>query len=523
MESSASGQSTISRWFAQTSVRVLSVAAIVLAILAVLHVNQQRSEAPMKELLQECKLQNREIQKLQLAFGNAGLDEFKVESGVVWVPQASHKQYLAAAAQGDALPGDRHQQSKDQGETANPFLTRAQQENIDHSRRTNQIREMVARLPFVDQAWFEMDRAKRRHAFDTSNRSAVVSIRSAPDTCLSYNQATTIKNMIAGAVAELSAENILVIDLENGLALKAGMDELTDKQRRIHEIAFNQKRFYESRLRELLSDFQDLSISVNVDIKERKLPEPQQVTPIPEAFEPIVRKTILPTAGANGVASIETEIRSPDRQAAPEHFAQSQVQQVAHETRVQLDKQLKVVIEVPAATVFEKLGKPVIAAQDGFQSQEQKTAEIARQTEVKFEQVKAAIVERVLPLFPQNNSNAQEYADSGHSLTVELDPLVNSTDTPPASNSQAIQNFLTKNWPSVAVLGIGLVLLTIVTRRPVSPPPQEELAHANERHAPAASSDSQTSDEAEVRLSQLIEDDPDSAAKIIETWIRDAA
>lgn len=523
MESSVSGQSTISHWFAKTSVRVLTVAAIVLAILAVLHVNQQRNDAPMKELLQECKLQNREIQKLQLAFGHAGLDDFKVENGIVWVPETSHKQYLAAAAERDAIPGDRHQKPKDQAETANPFLTRAQQENIDHVRRTNQIREMVARLPFVDQAWFEMDSAKRRHAFDTSNRSAVVSIRSMPDTCLSYNQAATIKNMIAGAVAELSADNILVIDLENGLALKAGMDELTDKQRQIHEIAFNQKRFYESRLRELLSDFKDLAINVNVDVKERKTPTPQQVTPIPEVFEPVVREPILPVAGANGIASIETIAQPPSPQAKLDKVNATRIRQVAHESRIQLDKRLNVVIEVPAATVFEKLGKPVVVDQAGFGSQELKAAEIARQTESKFEQLKATIADRVLPLFPQNDSSSQDYAAAGHSLTVELDPLVGSTATPAVSDVQRIQSFLTKNWPSIAVLGIGLVLLTIITRRPVAPSAQEEFAYGDDGRSPTISSDSQNGDDAEVRLSQLIEDDPDSAAKIIETWIRDAA
>lgn len=522
MDSSASGQSTISRWFANPSVRALTVAAIVLAILAMLHVNQTQTAEPMKELLEECKLQNREIQKLQLAFGQAGLNDFQVKNGVVWVPQSSHGQYLATAVEKEAIPNNLQGDARIKEEATNPFLTRAQQENIDHARRNAQVREMVQRLPFVDQAWIEMDRSKRRHAFDTSNSSAVVSVRSTPNACLSHEHVATIKTMIAGAVAELATEHILVIDLESGLALKNGIDELTDKQRRIQEIAFNQKRFYQSRLQDLLSDFPNLAINVSVDVQEQETVEPQRVTAIPDVVHRIVDEPALPSAGANGVASIEPAVQPRNQHAKFEHVAKNRIHQVAHEHRVQLDKQLKVVIEVPAATVFEKLGEPVVTSDNNLNSDELWAAEIARQTENKFEQLKATIVERVLPIFPNSDSDGQGFATAGHSLSVQLDPLANPAATRAKSTAENIQQFFSSNWPSVAVLGIGLVLLSIVTRRPNAALEQEDLACVSEPR-PTVVNPEQQNDEAEVRLSQLIEEDPDSAAKIIETWIRDAA
>ena len=98
-----------------------------------------------------------------------------------------------------------------------------------------------------------------------------------------------------------------------------------------------------------------------------------------------------------------------------------------------------------------------------------------------------------------------------------------------------------KHWPSVAVLLIGLVLLTIMTRQSQyddgdaddlmdediisinsttevsnevsgSPLPEVALAQPDDYARRAA----------EEKLGSLVEKDPDSAARVIESWIRNA-
>ena len=51
--------------------------------------------------------------------------------------------------------------------------------------------------------------------------------------------------MVAGAVSDLPVANIVVIDLNDGLAHQDSMDQLTQKQLKLHQIAANQKRYYE--------------------------------------------------------------------------------------------------------------------------------------------------------------------------------------------------------------------------------------------------------------------------------------
>ena len=529
MDSSVFDKNLVARWFAKSSVRMLTLASIIVAVLAVLHVSQQQSNAPMQQLLQGCKLQSRDLHRMQIAFGQAGLNDFKIKEGVIWVPEARHSSYLAAANEHDAIPAEL-KLTKDPGDSdsANPFLSRSQQEYRKHLRRKNQIREMVIRLPFVDQAWFEMEQAPRKNAFSTTQRSAVLSIRSAPDSPLREAHVDTIKQMVAGAVSDLPVKNIVVIDLNNGFAHQENTDQLTQKQRELHQIAANQKRFYENRAQELLQDLPGVKVRVDVAVNEIEIEtQPTVVVAATPARQPLPS----PIAGANGVVSIEVE---PPRQRTPT------VVQASTETRktIQLDKQFNVFVEVPTDTVFAKLGHPTVAKKNI--SDRVKNSDVQRQTKAKFEQLKQTIVSRLLPLFPSNTGAQSSLIEKGNSLEFRLLPTATKAKaTDDWTNS--VRNFLESNWPSICVLGIGAVLLTLVVRRSDQlPAPTDDQMVAAEFEAVEASgnelsvhdasetecadmSEVQCDANAEVQLTKLIQEDPDSAAKIIETWIRDAA
>jgi len=465
---------------------------------------------------------------MQIAFGQAGLNDFKVKDGAVWVPQARHSSYLAAANEHDAIPAElKLTKDPSDSDSGNPFLSRSQQEYRKHLRRKNQIREMVIRLPFVDQAWFEMDQAPRKNVFSTTRRKAVLSIRSTPDSLLREAHVDTIKQMVAGAVSDLPVENIVVIDLNNGFAHRDNADQLTQKQRELHQIEANQKRFYENRAQELLQDLPGVKVRVDVAVNEVEV-EAEPVVVL--AATPVRQQLPSPIAGANGVVSIEVE---PQTQPSPIVQASTDAP-----TAVQLKKQFHVFVEVPTDTVFATFGQPIVGKKN-ISVRAQKSS-IERQTKAKFEQLKTKIVNRLLPLFPSDTGAGSSLAESGNSLDFQLLPAVTqakATNQWPAS----IRDFFESNWPSICVLGIGAILLTLVVRRsdPLQAPIGDQIAASefgavettgNELAAHDTTEteqndlhDVQFDPNAEVHLTKLIQEDPDSAAKIIETWIRDAA
>ena len=528
MDSSVFDKNLLSRWFSKSSVRMLTLASITVAILAILHVSQQEANTPMQQLLQGCKLQSRDLHRMQIAFGQEGLNDFEIKENAIWVPRARHSSYLAAANEHDAIPAElKLTKDPSESDSGNPFLSRSQQEYRKHVRRKNQIREMVIRLPFVDQAWFEMDQAPRQNAFSTTRRSAVLSIRSTPDHPLRESHVDTIKQMVAGAVSDLPVENIVVIDLNDGFAHQKNTDQLTDKQRELHQIAANQKRFYENRAQELLQDLPGVKVRVNVAVNEVVVESKPTVI---AAAAPVVRLP-SPIAGANGVVSIEVE---PQQQAPT-------IVQASAETTIQLDKQLHVFVEVPTDTVFATLGEPVHGAKNVTARARQ--ASIEHQTKMKFEQLKSTIVDRLLPLFPSDTGNGSSLVEKGNSLDFKLLPTVTQAKTAVDWMSR-VRTFMETNWPSICVLSIGAILLTLVVRRSdqfQAPEGDRQIAaeygttssvgsklsvlreNETEQVASKKLSDVQFDPDAEVQLTKLIQEDPDSAAKIIETWIRDAA
>ena len=509
----------ISSLFQSQRARAFTVAFLILAALVLLQAGNLKRPVKMCKLFEQCSASDEDLQRMQLAFGKSGLNGSKVVDGKLMVPKSEHSIYLQSLSENDGIPRDLQTQNETLSSN-NPFLSRSQQLSLEKAQKKRQIRDMVIRLPFVDQAWFEMDQSSSRSAFQRSKQSAVISIRPATDVTLNENHVDTVKRMIGGAIAGLDLSEIVVIDLSAGYAHQDSTDPSTTQQVRFQRIAFEQQRIYESRIREALKDYPGLDVTVQVDVSEA----PQQVDKV--AVQPVLRPQTIAVApskniydaGANGYAKLE-EFEPTQQPITPTPIAL-----VAHsEPPETIQKDISVLIDVPQSLVHDIFGGPtadLLDAKDDYRQQ----AALAKDMQFKFGQLQAEIVQKVRPLLPRNSST---YAnESPIAVNLIRKPTVVQASNWPAK----FKSFMTKNWPSAAVLGIGLILLSIVTRRPDHVPTttqiqsdDDQVLLSSEVTMPANTQVSTDNSKPEVRLSKLIEKDPNSAAKVIESWIRDAA
>jgi hypothetical protein len=88
-----------------------------------------------------------------------------------------------------------------------------------------------------------------------------------------------------------------------------------------------------------------------------------------------------------------------------------------------------------------------------------------------------------------------------------------------------LKKIAAENWPSGIVLLVGLILLVSISRGPDPLPNNSNLQISGSSLHPGMPSvnDTESPSDSETRLTQLIEKDPDAAARVIESWIRDAA
>ncbi len=521
--------------------RGFAIGALILAVVTVLQVSNLNKNKPMCDLFANCKLASGEIQRMQIALSQSGLSEFKIENDRLLVPSAQHSSYLQAVAEHDAVPHDL-QEDHEKTPNVNPFLSRSQQIALERSEKKRQIREMVVRLPFVDQAWFEMDQSSSHSAFEKSKQSAVVSIRTAQRVALNEQQVDTVQRMISGAIAGLNPEGIVVIDLSAGFAHQDLIDPSTTQQVRFQRIAFEQQRFYENRIQDILKDYPGVTVRVHVDVSENA-EQNKLIAQQREMYEQMAREQIaaaqnsanrietLPQAGANGFASI-AQMEEPAAETAtqPAPFVPPVIQTAYNSSEASnaaLKKSISVSIDVPQKLVHDLFGSPV--ATTSTARHPSYNANPMQETQSKFAQLQSEIVYKVRQVLPE--STFEDRSLFPISVNMIRQPI------PTKSNwMESVKKFAAQNWPSAAVLAIGLMLLTIVTRNPETPPSVSDNEVESQDYVSLSSDGlpevegnfgnnaaSPENANPEVRLTKLIEKDPDAAAKVIEAWIRDAA
>lgn len=487
-------------------VKALIVAVMILITVVVMQVGNLRNQKPMCELLGNCKLRNIDLHRIQIALSKSGLSDFEIEDNRILVPKTSMPAYLQAIADHKAIPPELRS-PEETPSVPNPFLSRSQQQLIERDTKRRQIQQMVVRLPFVEQAWFEMDVAENRSAFSKTKKSAVISIRPVAPNNLIEQHVDTVRQMIAGAVAGIDPSQIVVIDLSTGFAHRhAANSEPMEQRLDAQRVAFARQQVLENRIRQALEHYPDVRVTVIVEEVEDEhqlaAENPsgsnlnQQVQAIPATIE----------AGANGQASIY-EI--------PAENEVAHIGLTAGESELESKELVTVVIDVPQKLLANIYGS---TASIGKASEEARNFAYNDQIETNFATFQAEIQQLVRPLL---GSEVQP------TITFNLirQPL------PPANLLRLrVEQFTKQNWPSIAVLLIGMVLIYLITQ-------SDKAANLeNEEHQPSLDADILTinSDEnqqmvgetkraAEIRLSELIDKNPDAAAKVIQNWIRDAA
>lgn len=498
--------------------RAFGIAVLVLSSLVVLQVGNLNQNAPMCALINDCNLNNSDLHRMQIALSQSGLTEFRLTENRLLVPTDQHAIYLQAIADKNAIPKELRD-SEDAGPSLNPFLSRSQQLALERAAKKRQIRDMVVRLPFVDQAWFEMDQTDSHSAFGQAKQSAVISIRTPQSQPLVNQHVDTVKRMIGGAVAGLAPQDIVVIDLESGYAHQEATDPATLRKIQFQHRASEQQRHYEMKIRETLKDYPGITVQVHVapadssdKMTSTQRPELRPAEPTP------------PTTGSHQQAGANTKISLADfEQAAPasNQRASTAVDLVSHDQMPVIesrDSDVSVSIDVPQKLVFELFGKPSIDPAK-LRDQAEFQNEMANDVQRKFEQLQSEIIQKVRPILP--TSVFRDRAAYPISVNLIRQPFPTETQWLEQAKQLASQH-----WPSAMVLIVGLMLLSIVTKNPQPqlPPNTSDDAIIDDVLAfESPANESRLDKNTEARLSNLIEKDPDAAAKIIEAWIRDAA
>ena len=512
------------QWLQRPQTIGLVVVAVAIVGLISFQTNLLAPAKPqMCELISKCHLRHSDLQRIQVALGESGLNDFQIDGQKLLVPRSQHSLYLQAVSERNALPMDLRETSSDS--ISNPLLSRSQQQALKWQQKKRQLKEMILRLPFVQQAWLEIDVAPSSSPFQPDRQSAVISIRPEGDRPLDGQHVDTIRRMIGGAVAGLQASQIEVIDLGEGFAYDRANESAGDFDRHSMQQLRTKEQQLEDQIAIALSRFD----GVDVDVRLSPCPKvatrrAQLVAESVTAETPAERTSIRPvklTAGSNGVASIydkpATQIGQQNESAVSARPV-SHVKQASAVGGVQRDTRddssacrVAVQIDVPESALAN-VAMSLTLQRPALHSGGQKVDPV----EQKFRTVRPQIQREVASMLPA------DWLKASGAAPIEV-TLHRSTVPSVVNPSQQFSQLVEKYWPTAAALGLGLVLLTLVVRKPNFSERAGTSGAAILSMASHQDAKTDAGKSTKERINRMFREDPDKAAATIESWIKKAS
>jgi flagellar M-ring protein FliF len=494
-----------------------------------------------------------ELDAMQAAFGKAGLGSFEVDGGRLRVPRGLKAKYMAALADGDAMPAHFGSHLDAAVNKPSPFTSKGQQEAMLKNALQKELASIIGQMKGVDTAAVFYD-VQKRGGFRLENTlTASVSVKPVGASILPADQVPKIRDLVAGAIGA-SPNQVTVVDL-NGPTYKAGgKDDVPG----ILDDPYAQRvkywcEHFENKIHQALEYVPGVVVTANIELdphtklqEEKTQVDPKKTVTIVQQEETETNQTdAAPPAGQPGL-----QAQRPNAPAAlpatargnhteKERSSLKQQNDVTREysrteTAPLTPKRVAITVGVPSS-YFEKIyrkANPTPAGQQPDPIDEKKLAQIQDEESKKIQA-------HVTNLIPQTD------------LTADPRPLVTVTPfaqlpvdaIPTPGMGQVGLDWLLTNWSTVGMTGLAVVSLVMLRSMVRAPPIQTSTPEMPLPPAPPANESETKKEETEgaqkaggrlkrrigsgqslrEELAEMVREDPDTAANILRTWIGGAS
>jgi flagellar biosynthesis/type III secretory pathway M-ring protein FliF/YscJ len=450
-------------------------------------------------LFPRAKLLEKDLGRMQVAFGDAGLNDYEFRNGQVHVPRSQRDRYLKALSTHDALPESSREMYEPEAQS--PWATLQQQQESNLLRKKKMIRQLVLQLDFVADAVVDYDELDQASWPPVTKRSAAVVIHPKDGRLLESFQIDAIRSTICGSVAGLTPADIVITDSAAGHAYTAAPS--SDKSNDATSLQRLERAKLEQRIRDGLTQFgHGIEAYVNFEDGLRISAAPVAAT---NSTTPRASSSTDDDHPATPIANRPATIAVPKTNGSPE-ITGSDASDAAN-----IQRTLVVRIHVPAQCVRD------------FDQSSTGSQATSDELERPFRILESRIKSVVQPLLAAASLGAVH-----HHIDVALmrEPLSATSNQPSAASSLAAGS---KYFPQAALGAAGVVVLLFLARRPRSVHVRQDEQHriSSDRlprdSSPLRSASDSIPDETRRKLQKMVDDDPDQAAEIIKQWIRDAA
>jgi flagellar M-ring protein FliF len=534
--------------------RVATAALLTLVVISLVYLFQYQVAGGDEFLLDGRPFSSSELKEIETAFAKAGLGQSTVAGNRIRIPRGKKEVYLAALADGNALPADFYKYLDEATSGESPFASKQSLELRRWNAKQKELALIIGRMRGIDAATVQYDEEVKRGLIQEKQKTAMVAVQSSGR--LEDDQIRAIRNVVASAYAGLDRRQITITDMTTGFSYGGaiGPDGVAEDESLYATHKQKYERDWQQKIAQQLSMIPGVIVGVNVELSPEiensanlVKYDPKPVTVATTEYNkdatlqaPLVSgrpgaqsngvqgntSVSLQQANANGPQSQTTESRSTNQNVPG--FEQRMLKNASLvPTRVTAS------IEVPAS-YFVSIWKQRHPPAEGQPPKPPDPAEVATietETKNRIKETVHNLLPRVIQgTDPWPHINVQTYTDM---------PV-------PAANeptlAKAATTWLAGNWQTLALVAIGLVSLAMLrsmVRSPWSPSPGVAAAVAEQQprltiHEPPADEAeteparalkrrfTATGPDLRAELQEIVKENPDAAASILRSWIGDA-
>ncbi len=497
-------------------------------------------------------LSQREIDNMALAFGSAGLNDWEVEQHKIKVPRTQRDKYLAAIHDANAYPEHPGVPSAELFKSTNPLESRDVRDRKALRVKERELENLLRELHNIEEVFVQITDASQKSAIGHQNeRHVLIQARGFGNNHLDEELVKSIRKAGArGTGAKI--ENVSVTDANSGITFEGdgsggsfGEDNL---------FALTQRRWeqtYKRKIEDQLKFIQGISVEVFVGLDKNLKHQTTTQTyddPVPVSDTEYVKESNstnmpqggVPGARANGIG--QNEALAISGESGSENTlseSRNETNRIAGSTQ-QITEQAPLATEYVTASVavpWSYYGKVWRSKNPGGdEPSPDDLSDIESEIKVLVENVVRTVIPRTSPgedPFPRIT------VATYHETPLAMPPGPGFTEN--------ASSWFASNWQTIGLFimaFVGLWMLRSMLRTTQAVPvaageqtiPIESLASGGER---SEASDEEMDEEdlanslkarfqhsgrsLREELTELVREDPDAAANVLQNWIGDAA
>jgi len=497
-----------------------------------------------------------ELATMENAFAKAGLNKSEIIGNRIRVPSSQKADYLAALVDNNAMPANPYSFLNEATNSTSPFTTNKTLEAKIRNAKQQELALIISRMRDIEFATVHYDEIEKRGFPRRKEKTATVAVKATGDNRIEEDRVRAIRNLVAAAYAGMSTANVTVTDINGGTypgSSAGGIGSAMDNPYAALKSKYEKQ--WSNKISDYLRWIPGVIVGVNVELNKELLHQENSIklnpkdvittsskdetkTSTTSSANPGGRPGAVSNGLSNSTASISSSagINSEISENSTQSSSITSRDYVTKKTAALTPSAVTVSVGVPVA-FYKKIWREENPAEENEEPKDPTQDDI----NAVAEKYKTKIEEQLKQLIPPPVSNTD---DPYPRFTIETLPDLPSLAVKEPGMSEKASAWLAIYWQPVGMTMLGLfslLMLRGMIRSVPSAPTASKLESTPAAQLSVENNEDEDEEETETvnapklrrfktdgpnlkdELADVVREDTEAAAKVLRSWIGDAA